>query len=142
MGVPIWIIYALIATILAGITAIFVKTSISSINTELGLVIRIAIVFVIVLVNLFIEKGHKEPLQLSNKTVVYLLLSGITTGFCWIFYYKAIDIGNVSVISAIERGSIVVTILLAVTFLGEPFTPKLAIGSAFIVLGVAVLLWK
>lgn len=137
---PIWLIYTLIATILAGLTAVLVKSSISNINTELSLFIRIAVVFIIVIVNLFIEKGHKAPLQVNSKTFLFLLLSGITTGFCWIFYYKAIDIGNVSVISAIERGSIIITIILAVTFLGEPLTLKLALGSALIVIGMLVLI--
>lgn len=139
---PIWIVYALIATLFAGVSAVLVKFSIQGINTELGMVIRIGIVFMIVLVNLFLVKGYKDPFPLNNKGMVYLIISGITTALCWIFYYKAIDIGNVSTISAIDRGSIVVTILLAVVFLGEPLTLKLALGAGFIVMGMLVLIWK
>ena len=139
---PAWILYALISTLLAGVTGVLVKSSISSINTEVGLVVRIAIVLIIVLINLFVVKGYKEPFTASYKTLFLLILSGITTGFCWIYFYKAIDIGNLSVITAIERGSIVVTILLAITFLGEPFTLKLGVGAGLMILGMLVLIWK
>lgn len=139
---PTWIIYALIATLFAGVSAVLVKFSIRDINTELGMVIRIGIVFVIVLVNLFLVKGYKESVPMNNKGFFYLIVSGITTAICWIFYYKAIDIGNVSTISAIDRGSIVVTILLAAVFLGEPLTLKLALGAGFILMGMLVLIWK
>jgi transporter family protein len=139
---PVWIIYTLIATVMGGVTAIFVKTSIGGMNTHQGLVIRLAIVFVMAIVNLILAKGYKEPMTFSNKTLFYLILSGITTGLCWIFYYKAIDIGNVSVITAIEKGSIVITLLLAIAFLGEPFTLKLGLGAGLIVLGMLVLVWK
>lgn len=139
---PIWIIYALIATLFAGVTAVFVKFSIRDIDAELGMVIRIGIVFVIVVINLFLVKGYKDPMPMSNKGLFYLIISGITTSICWIFYYKAIDIGNVSTISAIDRGSIVVTIILAAVFLGEPLTLKLALGAGFIIMGMIVLIWK
>lgn len=139
---PIWIIYALIATLFAGVTSVFVKSGIRDINAELGLVIRIGIVFIIAVLNLFAMNAHKGNIQLSNRTLFYLIVSGITTGLCWIFYYRAIDIGNVSVISAIDKGSIVITILMAVTFLGEPFTLKLAIGTGLILMGMMVLIWK
>jgi transporter family protein len=139
---PAWITYILISTLLAGVTAVFVKSSISEFNTEMGMVIRIAIVFVIVLLNLFVAKGYKEPFQASTKGIFFLILSGVTTGLCWVFYYKAIDTGNISMISVIERGSIVITLLLAVTFLGEPFTLRLGLGAGLILLGMIVLVWK
>lgn len=139
---PIWIIYALIATFFAGITSVFVKSGIREINAELGLVIRIGIVFIISIINLFVMNAHKGDIQLSNRTLLYLIVSGITTAFCWIFYYKAIDIGNVSVISAIDKSSIVITILMAIIFLGEPFTLNLALGTTLILLGMIVLIWQ
>lgn len=139
---PVWIIYALIATLFAGVTSVFVKSGIRDISAELGLVIRIGIVFLISIINLFAMNAHKGQIEMSNRTWFYLIISGVTTGFCWIFYYKAIDIGNVSMISAIDKGSIVITILMAVTFLGEPFTLKLAMGTSLILLGMVVLIWK
>ena len=139
---PTWIVYALIATLFAGVTSVFVKSGIRDINAELGLVIRIGIVFFISVLNLFLTNAHKGDIQLSNRTLFYLIISGLTTSVCWIFYYKAIDIGNVSVISAIDKGSIVITILMAVTFLGEPFTLKLAVGTTLILTGMVVLIWK
>lgn len=137
-----WIVYTLLATLFAGVSAILVRLSIRGIDAELSMVIRIAIVFVLVLINLFAVKGYKAPIQLSYKTLSFLVISGITTGLCWIFYYKAIDIGNVSMITAIEKGSIVITIMLAVAFLGEPFTLRLAMGAGLILLGMVVLIWK
>ncbi|MES2780775.1 MAG: EamA family transporter [Bacteroidota bacterium] len=139
---PTWIIYALIATLFAGVTSVFVKSGIRDINAELGLVIRIGIVFFVSIVNLFVMDAHKGQIQLSNRTLFYLIISGLTTSVCWIFYYKAIDIGNVSMISAIDKGSIVITILMAVTFLGEPFTLKLALGTGLILMGMVVLVWQ
>lgn len=139
---PVWILYSIIATLFAGLTAVLVKSSIREISADMSMAIRIGIVFVIVLINLFAVKAHKEVITVNSKAFLLLVISGVTTGLCWIFYYKAINEGDVSVVSAIDKGSIVITVLMAVVFLGEPFTLKLALGAGLILLGTVVLVWK
>ena len=139
---PIWLIYALLAALFAGLTSVLAKFGIEKINADLGLVIRTAIVLVLVVINLFAWSGQKDFPQLTSKTILFLILSGITTSLSWIFYYRAMKLGTVSYVAAIDKGSIIITILLSISLLKEPLTPKLAIGALFILVGMLVLVWK
>jgi len=113
---PIWIIYALIATVFAGVTTIFAKLGLQKINADLGLCIRTGIVFFLVTLNLFAWNGQRDIANINKRTLLFLVLSGITTSLSWIFYYRAIKLGPVAYVSAIDKSSIVLTILLSVTF--------------------------
>ena len=138
---PLWLIYALLATFFAGLTSVFAKFGISKINSDLGLAIRTSIVFVLVWLNLFAWNGVKGIEQLTSKSFLFLVLSGITTSLSWIFYYRAMKLGTVSYVAAIDKGSIVITILLSVALLKEPLTPKLLLGAVVIFIGLIILIW-
>ncbi len=138
---PLWLIYALLATFFAGLTSVLAKFGISKINSDLGLAIRTSIVFVLVWLNLFAWGGIKGIEQLTSKSLLFLILSGITTSLSWIFYYRAMKLGTVSYVAAIDKGSIVITILLSVALLKEPLTPKLFFGAAVIFIGLVILIW-
>ncbi len=84
----------------------------------------------------------KEVGNLTTRAVVFLMISGVTTSLSWIFYYKAIKIGEVSYVASIDKGSIVITLLLSIILLGEPLTPKLLLGAALIIGGMLVLTIK
>lgn len=138
---PHWLIYALLATFFAGLTSVLAKFGISKINSDLGLAIRTSIVFVLVWLNLFAWSGVKGIEQLTSKSFLFLVLSGITTSLSWIFYYRAMKLGTVSYVASIDKGSIVITILLSVALLKEPLTPKLFFGAVVIFIGLVILIW-
>lgn len=139
---PLWLIYALFATFFAGLTSVLAKYGIQKFNSDLGLVIRTVAVLGFVVLNLFLWGGQKDLPQITLRSIVFLVLSGLTTAISWIFYYRAIQIGTVSWVATIDKGSIVITILLSVWLLKEPLTPKLALGAGLLVAGLCVLVWK
>ncbi|GGD48309.1 hypothetical protein GCM10011514_10430 [Emticicia aquatilis] len=138
---PLWLIYALLATFFAGLTSLLAKFGISKISADLGLAIRTSIVFVLVWLNLFAWSGIRGIEQLTSKSLLFLALSGITTSLSWIFYYRAMKLGTVSYVAAIDKGSIVITIFLSVALLKEPLTPKLFFGAVVIFIGLVILIW-
>ncbi len=139
---PQWLVYALLATFFAGLTSVLAKFGIKNINSDLGLAIRTAIVFLLVSLNALAWKASRDLSAVTTKTIIFLVISGITTSLSWIFYYRAIKIGSVSYVAAIDKGSIVLTILLSFWLLKEPVSPKLLIGAGFILVGMIILIWK
>lgn len=139
---PTWIIYSLISMLFAGVTAVIAKHGLKDISSDLGVVVRTAAVLVFVVLNFFIFQSAKEITNLSTKAIIFLVVSGLTTAVSWIFYYKAIKIGEVSYVASIDKASILITIVLSYFFLSEPITLKLVIGSVLILAGLLVLTWK
>jgi bacterial/archaeal transporter family protein len=85
---------------------------------------------------------YKEFVNLTNVQLALLLASGITTTLSWIFYYRAIKEGPVSYVASIDKASILITLALSFLLLKEPLTPKIFVGSAFIFVGMLILIWK
>lgn len=139
---PLWLVYALLATLFAGLTSVLAKFGISKINSDLGLAIRTAVVFILVTLNMFAWKASRDFSELNKKTILFLVLSGITTTLSWIYYYRAMKLGSVSYVAAIDKGSIILTLLLSFWLLKEPMSPKLIIGAGFILVGMIILIWK
>lgn len=137
-----WIVYSLISMFFAGLTSVIAKYGMKNISSDLGLAIRTSVVFVFVMLNFMIFQNMKEVSNLTSRAIVFLMISGVTTSLSWIFYYKAIKIGEVSYVASIDKGSIVITLLLSFIILGEPLTPKLFIGAALIIIGMLVLTIK
>ena len=139
---PTWLLYALLSAAFAGLTSVLAKFGVQKINADLGLTIRTAVVLVLVASNLFAWSGQKDIGLLTPRALLFLVLSGTTTALSWVFYYRAMKLGSVSYVAAIDKGSIVLTILLSVLLLGEQFTFKLAAGAGLILAGMLVLIWK
>jgi bacterial/archaeal transporter family protein len=139
---PVWILYALIAMLFAGITAVIAKMGMKDIPSDLAVAIRTMVVFMIVSVNFLIWHSTTELKNLSKGAILFLSISGVTTAMSWIFYYKAIKIGNVATVATIDKASIVITILLSFFLLKEPVTWKVIIGAGLILTGLLVLVWK
>ena len=137
-----WIIYSLISMLFTGVTAVIAKHGLKDISSDLGVVVRTAAVLVFVVLNFFIFQSAKEITNLSTKAIIFLVVSGLTTAVSWIFYYKAIKIGEISYVASIDKSSILITIVLSYFFLSEPITLKLVIGSVLILAGLLVLTWK
>jgi transporter family protein len=137
-----WIIFAILSMMFAGFTSVIAKFGMKNVSADVALMVRTTMVFVLVILNAVAFNRVREVNALTKADIAFLCLSGLTTTLSWIFYYKAIKAGEVSVVAAIDKASVVITILLALFLLKEPLTPKLAIGAGLIVLGTFVLIWK
>lgn len=139
---PGWLLYALLSAFFAALTAIFAKIGLKSVNSDLATAIRTAIVLLITWGIVLFRGNANNVTQLSKNNWIYLILSALATGASWLFYYRALQLGKVSEVSVVDKGSLVITILLSFLFLKEPLTPKLMIGAALIVVGMIVIVWK
>ena len=137
-----WMIYAVLSMIFAGVTAVLAKYGLQNISADFGLGIRTTVIFVIITAINLVGARYKEFSNLTNVQLMLLLASGVTTTLSWIFYYRAIKDGTVSYVAAIDKASILITLLLSFVLLKESATPKVIIGGAFILVGMLVLVWK
>ncbi|OEJ15830.1 hypothetical protein BFL38_10240 [Brachyspira hampsonii] len=139
------IIFALLSSIFASLTAILIKIGLSDINSNLATAIRTIIILIISWIIVFYTNSLNsmntiETIKnLNTKTVIFIVLSGIATGLSWIFYFKALQIGNVNKVIVIDKLSIVFTIILAAIFLKESLNIKVIIGMLFIVAGTLII---
>jgi transporter family protein len=137
-----WITYAILSMIFAGLTSVLAKYGIETINPDLGLGIRTTTIFFLITVfNLATDKIRDIPL-LTHKQLILLIGSGITTTLSWIFYYRAMKDGLVSYVAAIDKASIIITVVLSFVLLKEPITPRIILGVTLIFAGMMVLIWK
>lgn len=134
-----WIFYALLSALFAALTAVFAKVGVSQINSNLATAIRTVIVLFMIWSIVLVKGELKEIGNISKQNILFLILSGIGTGLSWIFYFKALQLGNVSQVVAIDKLSVAITIILSIIFLKEALTVKTAIGAGLIILGTLVL---
>lgn len=137
--VKVWVAYAFISMFCAGFTSVIAKKGLDGISGDLGLTIRTCFVFVFVLLFSFFVVPQKEWLQLKMNNWLWLAGSAVTTTGSWIFYYKAIQAGEVSTVALIDKGSVVVAVLLAAFFLHESLTMPKIIGTALMLIGLLVI---
>ena len=135
-----WRIYAILSAVFAALTSIFAKVGLQEINSDLATAIRTTIILLLTWGIVFF--GHKtdDIGTISWQTWLFLILSGVSTGLSWLFYFKALQLGNVSRVAPIDKLSIVITILLAFIFLHEKVTLRVLIGSLLISGGVFLML--
>ncbi len=139
---PSWLLYALLSAFFAGLTAIFAKMGLKSINSDLATAIRTAIILFITWGIVFFRGNANEVHGFSKNNWLFLILSALATGASWLFYYRALQVGKASEVSAIDKGSLVFTILLSFIFLREPLTPKLIFGALLMLTGMVIIAWK
>lgn len=137
-----WILYAILSMIFAGLTSVLAKYGLQNIHPDLGLGIRTATIFLLITVFVVTTDKLRDFSLLSGKQLLLLIASGITTTFSWIFYYRAMKDGLVSYVAAIDKASIVITLVLSFVLLKEPVSPKVLIGAGLILAGMLVLVWK
>lgn len=137
-----WWVYAILSALFAALTAVFAKAGISNINSNLATGIRTIVILVMIWAIIFATGQAKGIHHLSRQNIFFLVISGIATGLSWLFYFKALQMGNVSQVATIDKLSIVLTIILSVLFLGETINLKTALGAGLIVAGALVLIWK
>jgi bacterial/archaeal transporter family protein len=142
MNLPAWLLYALLSAVFAALTAVLAKAGLKNINSDLATAIRTAIILLITWGIVFFRGTSNQIPSLSKNNWLFLTLSAVATGLSWLFYYKALQLGKVSEVTAIDKGSIVFTILLSFLFLKEPVTPKILLGTGLIFAGMIVIIWK
>ena len=130
-----WIVYAVLSAIAAGITTIFLKKGIHTTNTNVALALRTLVVLIFSIVIVLIIGSYKEIYYINTKTWVFLILSGLSTGAGWYYYYKALQIGNVKNVSPLSKSSLVLTIILSFILLNEEITLLKIISLIIITLG-------
>ena len=135
-----WWIYALLSALFAALTAIFAKVGIKNINTDLAVAIRTVVILFMAWAIVFFRNSASNIGALTKTNILFLVLSGITTGFSWIFYFRAIAIGKVSEVAPVDKLSLALTIIFSVIFLGESVSMKTAIGASCIIVGTAVMI--
>ncbi|HVD97699.1 MAG TPA: EamA family transporter [Cytophagaceae bacterium] len=137
-----WILYAIISMLFAGFTSVIAKFGLKNVSGDTGLAVRTVFVFLFVWTTVLLFQPLKEFTKLTIKDVGFLAISAFTTTVSWIFYYRAMKEGEVSMVASIDKASIVVTILLSFLLLKEPVTAKLLTGAGFILVGLMILVWK
>lgn len=134
-----WIVYAIMSAVFAAITSIFAKIGINGINSNLATAIRTIVVLILAWGIVFTTGTHKDIKNISNKSMLFLILSGLATGLSWLFYYKAIQMGQVTSVVAIDKLSIIITIVLAFFILNEQITVKSVFGGILIAAGTLIM---
>ena len=133
-----WFILALGASVFAALTSILAKIGIDGVNSNLATAIRTFVVLIMSWGMVFITNTQGGIVDISKRSWLFLILSGLATGASWLCYYKALQLGDASKVVPIDKLSVVITLVLAAIFLHEKFTPKSIIGCVLI--GVGTLL--
>ncbi len=135
-----WALYAICSAFFAALTSIFAKIGIEGINSNLATAIRTVVVLFMAWGIVYITGVQHQISQISQKSWIFLTLSGLATGASWLFYYKALQIGEASKVVPIDKFSVVITMIMAFIFLHEAVTAKVVIGGVLITLGTFVMI--
>lgn len=136
-----WLLFAILSAVFAALTSILAKVGIDGVESNLATAIRTVVVLIMAWGMVFLTKGQAGIFDISKKSWIFLILSGIATGASWLCYYKALQLGEVSKVVPIDKLSVVITLVLAFVFLHEEFTVKSAIGSVLIAAGTLIMVW-
>ena len=134
-----WFVLALMSAIFAALTSILAKIGIDGVNSNLATAIRTVVVVVMSWGMVFLTNSQNGISEISRKSWLFLILSGIATGASWLCYYKALQIGDASKVVPVDKLSVVITLVLAFVFLHEEFTIKSLIGCILIGIGTLIM---
>lgn len=138
-----WIFYAILAAIFASLVAILAKIGIEGIDSNLATAIRTVVVLIFTWVIVFLTVPLDSVKTMTAKNWIFLVLSGIATGLSWLCYFRAVQLGDVSRVTPIDKMSVALTILLAFIILGEKASLHVIIGGSLIVAGsLVVIFWE
>ena len=134
-----WFVLALLSAIFAALTSILAKVGIEGVNSNLATAIRTVVVVVMAWGMVFLTNAQNGIAEISKRSWLFLILSGLATGVSWLCYYKALQLGDASKVVPIDKLSVVITLILAFVFLHEQFTMKSLIGCIIIGIGTMVM---
>ncbi|HEY0842861.1 EamA family transporter [Methylotenera sp.] len=137
-----WVAYAIISMLFAGFTAVIAKQGLTGISAELGLTLRTLFVCAFIILFGLLAVTPAEIKNLQKHHYIWLALSALTTAGSWIFYYKALKMGDVATVALIDKGSVVVTVILAWLLFKEAITLRMMIGAMLIIAGIITLAKK
>ena len=135
-----WFFFALLSAIFAALTSILAKIGIEGVPSNLATAIRTVIVILMAWAMVFLTNSQTEIVNISRKSWLFLILSGLATGASWLCYYKALQMGNATEVSAVDKFSLVITLVLAFFFLQDVLTFKTIIGCILITIGTLVII--
>ena len=134
-----WFVFALLSAIFAALTSILAKVGIDGVNSNLATAIRTVVVVVMAWGMVFLTNAQSGISEISKKSWLFLVLSGLATGASWLCYYRALQVGEASKVVPIDKLSVVITLILAFVFLHEDFTMKSLIGCVLIGAGTLIM---
>lgn len=134
-----WFVFALLSAVFAALTSILAKVGIEGVNSNLATAIRTVVVVAMSWGMVFLTNAQSGLTEISRKSWLFLILSGLATGASWLCYYRALQIGDASKVVPIDKLSVVITLVLAFVFLHEQFTVKSLIGCILIGIGTLIM---
>lgn len=134
-----WFILALLSAVFAALTSILAKVGIEGVNSNLATAIRTVVVVFMSWGMVFLTNAQGGLGEISRKSWIFLILSGLATGASWLCYYRALQLGEASKVVPIDKLSVVITLIMAFVFLHERFTPKSLVGCILITAGTLVM---
>ena len=135
-----WMIFAVLSAVFAALTSILAKVGIEGVNSNLATAIRTIVVVIMAWGMVFLTHAQNGLAEISKKSWIFLILSGLATGASWLCYYKALQMGDASKVVPIDKMSVVITLILAFVFLHEQFTAKSLIGCILIGAGTLIMM--
>ena len=134
-----WFVFALLSAIFASFTSILAKVGIDGVNSNLATAIRTVVVVIMAWGMVFLTNTQSGLSEISRKSWIFLILSGLATGASWLCYYKALQMGDASKVVPVDKLSVVITLILAFVFLHDKFTMKSLIGCVLIGIGTLIM---
>ena len=134
-----WLILAVLSAVFAALTSILAKVGIHGVDSNLGTAIRTCVVVLMSWGMVFLTNAQNGIREISTKSWIFLILSGLATGVSWLCYYRALQVGDVSKVVPVDKLSMVITMILAAVFLHERFTPKSILGAILITVGTLLM---
>lgn len=134
-----WLLLAIMSAVFAALTSILAKIGIENVNSNLATAIRTVVVVFMAWGMVFLTQAQSGLAEISKRSWIFLILSGLATGASWLCYYKAIQLGEVSKVVPIDKLSVVITLVLAFVILHEEFTVKSLVGCLLIGIGTLVM---
>ena len=134
-----WFVFALLSAVFAALTSILAKVGIDGVNSNLATALRTCVVLAMSWGMVFLTDAQKGIGSISQKSWIFLILSGLATGASWLCYYRALQLGDVSKVVPIDKLSVVITLALSFIFLHEQFNVKSLIGTSLIAAGTLVM---
>lgn len=135
------IIFALLSAFFAALTTIFAKIGVEAINPNVATAVRTVVILVMVWGWVFAKGQLETLLTISLKTLLFLVLSGLSTGLSWLFYFRALQVGKASLVAPLDKSSLVLVLIFSAIFLKEQLTLQVILGTALIVVGTLVLIF-
>lgn len=134
-----WFLFAILSAVFAALTSILAKVGIDGVNSNLATAVRTVVVVIMAWGMVFITNAQSGLMEISKKSWLFLILSGLATGASWLCYYRALQIGEASKVVPVDKLSVVITLVMAFVFLHEQFTAKSLIGCVLIAAGTLIM---